>query len=39
VPRIGFLDEALPSRRQTASRIAALNNRREAQCGVSPRDR
>ena len=36
---IGFLDEALPGRRQTASQIAAFNNRREAQWGVSPRDR
>jgi hypothetical protein len=36
---IGFLDEALPGRRMTASQIAAFNNRREAQWGVSPRDR
>jgi hypothetical protein len=36
---IGFLDEALPGGRQTASQIAAYNNRREAQWGVSPRDR
>ena len=36
---IGFLDEALPGRRQTASQIAAFNNRREPQWGVSPRDR
>ena len=36
---IGFLDESLPGRRQTASQIAAFNNRREAQWGVSPRDR
>ena len=36
---IGFLDEALPGRRQTASQIAAYNNRRERQWGVSPRDR
>jgi hypothetical protein len=36
---IGFLDEALSGRRQTASQIAAFNNRREAQWGVSPHDR
>ena len=36
---IGFLDESLPGRRMTASQIAAFNNRREAQWGVSPRDR
>ena len=36
---LGFLDEALPGRRQTASQIAFYNNRREAQWGVSPRDR
>ena len=36
---IGFLDEALPGRRMTASQIAFFNNRREAQWGVSPRDR
>src|ERR1017187_6854187 len=36
---IGFLDEALPGRRMTASQIASFNNRREAQWGVSPRDR
>ena len=36
---IGFLDEPLPGRRMTASQIAAFNNRREAQWGVSPRDR
>ena len=36
---IGFLDESLPGRRMTASPIAAFNNRREAQWGVSPRDR
>jgi hypothetical protein len=36
---IGFLDEALPGRRQTASQIAFFNNRRERQWGVSPRDR
>jgi hypothetical protein len=37
--RAKFLDESLPGRRQTASQIAAFNNRREAQWGVSPRDR
>ncbi len=36
---IGFLDEALPRRSQTASQIAFYNNRRERQWGVSPRDR
>jgi hypothetical protein len=36
---IGFLDEARPGRSQTASQIAAFNNRREAQWGVSTRDR
>src|ERR1017187_667346 len=36
---IGFLDEALPGRRQTASPVAAFNNQREHQWGVSPRDR
>ena len=36
---IGFLDESLPGRRLTASQIAAFNNRREAQWGVSPHDR
>lgn len=36
---IGFLDESLPGRRMTASQIAAFNNRREAQWGVSSRDR
>ena len=30
---IGFLDEALPGRRQTASQIAAFNNRRERAVG------
>jgi hypothetical protein len=35
---IGFLDESLPGWRQTASQFA-FNNRREAQWGVSPRDR
>jgi hypothetical protein len=36
---IGFLDEALPGRRQTASQIAFYNNLRERQWGVSPGDR
>ena len=36
---IGFLDEAMPGRRQTASEIAFYNNQRERQWGVSPRDR
>jgi hypothetical protein len=36
---IGFLDEAIPGRRQTASQIAFFNNQRERQWGVSPRDR
>jgi hypothetical protein len=36
---IGFLDETKPGRRLTASQIAHLNNRREVQWGVSPRDR
>jgi hypothetical protein len=36
---IAFLDEAMPGRRLTASQIAFLNNRREQQWGVSPRDR
>jgi len=36
---IGFLDEAAPWRRMTASQIAFFNNRRERQWGVSPRDR
>jgi hypothetical protein len=36
---LGFLDEALSGRRQTASQIAAFNDRREAQWGVSSRDR
>jgi hypothetical protein len=36
---IGFLDEARPGRRQTASQIAFYNNQRERQWGVSPRDR
>jgi hypothetical protein len=35
---IGFLDEALPGRSQTASQIAFYNNRREHQWGVSPHD-
>jgi len=36
---VGFLDEALPGRRQTVSQIAFWNNQRERQWGVSPRDR
>ena len=36
---VGFLDEALPGRSQTASQIAFYNNRRERQWGVSPHDR
>jgi hypothetical protein len=36
---IGFLNEAMPGRRQTASEIAFYNNQRERQWGVSPRDR
>ena len=36
---VGFLDEAMPGRRQTASQIAFYNNQRERQWGVSPRDR
>ena len=36
---IGFLDEARPGRKQTASQIAFYNNRRERQWGVSPHDR
>lgn len=36
---IGFLDEALTGRRQTASQIAFYNNQRARQWGVSPRDR
>ena len=36
---IGFLDEAAPWRKQTASQIAFYNNLRERQWGVSPRDR
>ena len=36
---IGFLDEAMPGRKQTASQIAFYNNLRERQWGVSPRDR
>ncbi len=36
---IGFLDEAMPGRQQTASQIAFYNNPRERQWGVSPRDR
>jgi hypothetical protein len=36
---IGFLDEAMPGRLQTASQIAFYNNQRERQWGESPRDR
>jgi len=36
---IGFLDEAMPGRKQTASQIAFYNNQRERQWGVSARDR
>jgi len=36
---IGFLDEALPGRAQTASQLAFYNNQRERQWGVSDRDR
>jgi hypothetical protein len=36
---VGFLDEAKPGRRQTASQIAFYNNQRERQWGVSPHDR
>jgi hypothetical protein len=36
---IGFLDERLPGRTQSASQIAFYNNQRERQWGVSPRDR
>jgi hypothetical protein len=36
---IGFLDEAMPGRRQTTSEIAFYNNQRERRWGVSPRDR
>jgi hypothetical protein len=36
---IGFLDEALPGRSQTASQITFWNNQRERQWGVSPNDR
>ena len=36
---IGFLDEALPGRSQTASQIAFFNNLLERQWGVSERDR
>jgi len=35
---LGF-STRLSGRRQTASQIAAFNNRREAQWGVSPHDR
>jgi len=36
---LGFLDEALPGRTQTASQIAFWNNQREHMWGVSPHDR
>jgi hypothetical protein len=36
---IGFLNEAMPGRKQTASEIAFYNNLRERQWGVSARDR
>jgi len=36
---IGFLNETMPGRSLTANQIAWLQNRREAQWGVSPRDR
>jgi hypothetical protein len=36
---IGFLDEALPGRTQTASQMAFYNSQRERQWGVSSRDR
>jgi hypothetical protein len=36
---IGFLDEALPGRSQTAAQIAFWNNQRERMWGVSPADR
>ena len=36
---IGFLDEAMPGRQNTASQIAFWNNQRERQWGVSLRDR
>ena len=36
---LGFLDETLPGRSQTASEIAFWNNQREHMWGVSPRDR
>jgi hypothetical protein len=36
---LGFLDEAMPGRGQTASQIAFWNNQRERMWGVSPRDR
>ena len=36
---IGFLDETLPGRSQTASQIAFFNNQIERQWGVSDRDR
>ena len=36
---IGFLDEALPGRSQTASQLAFWNNQSERMWGVSPADR
>jgi hypothetical protein len=36
---LGFLDEAMPGRSQTASQIAFWNNQRERQWGLSPADR
>src|ERR1039457_4186895 len=36
---IGFLDERLPGRSQSASQISCYNNQRERQWGVSPGDR
>ena len=36
---VGFLNESRPGRWQTASHIAAFNNARERQWGVSPHDR
>jgi len=36
---IGFLDEAMPGRTQTASQIAFWNNLRERMWGFSPNDR
>jgi len=36
---LGFLEETMPGRAQTASQIAFWNNQREHQWGVSPADR